>query len=145
MLDVDVVCGRVRPCTSKPCPIETRRPPSCCVNLIAINGKVKKRTVLNLSDWPPELVEGFKALLKGGTVLPAKQPVFTIKRSLPHGHIAAILGTLRKIGLDRMLGSAGNRYRELVIAMIVARLAAPTSKLATARALSPLTRHLQPG
>ena len=103
------------------------------------NGKVKKRTVLNLSDWPPELIEGFKALLKGGTVLPAKQPVFTIKRSLPHGHIAAILGTLRKIGLDRMLGPGGNRYRDLVIAMIVARLAAPTSKLATARALSPLT------
>lgn len=103
------------------------------------NGKVKKRTVLNLSDWPPELIEGFKALLKGGTVLPAKQPVFTIKRSLPHGHIAAILGTLRKIGLDRMLGPAGNRYRDLVIAMIGARLAAPTSKLATARALSPLT------
>ena len=103
------------------------------------NGKVKKRTILNLSDWPPELIEGFKALLKGGTVVAAKQPVFTIKRSLPHGHIAAILGTLRKIGLDRMFGPADNRYRDLVIAMIVARLAAPTSKLATARALSPLT------
>lgn len=61
------------------------------------NGKVKKRTLLNLSDWPPELVEGFKALLKGGAVVPKGQPVFTIKWSLPHGHIAAILGTLRKI------------------------------------------------
>lgn len=103
------------------------------------NGKVKKRTLLNLSDWPPELVEGFKALLKGGTVVPKDQPVFTIKRSLPHGHIAAILGTLRKTGLDRLLGPAGHRDRDLVIAMIVARLAAPTSKLATAKALSPLT------
>lgn len=103
------------------------------------NGKVKKRTLLNLSDWPPELVEGFKALLKGGAVVPKDQPVFTIKRSLPHGHIAAILGTLRKIGLDRLLGPAGHRDRDLVIAMIVARLAAPTSKLATAKALSPLT------
>ncbi|MGI9436417.1 MAG: hypothetical protein ACR2Q4_16585 [Geminicoccaceae bacterium] len=103
------------------------------------NGKVRKRTVLNLSDWPPELIEGFNALLKGGTVLPAKQPVFTIKRSLPHGHIAAILGTLRKSGLDRTLGPSGDRYRGLDIAMIVARLASPTSKLATARGLWPLT------
>jgi transposase len=103
------------------------------------NGKVKKRTLLNLSDWPPELVEGFKALLKGAAVVPKGQPVFTIKRSLPHGHVAAILGTLKKIGLDRLLGPAGHRDRDLVIAMIVARLAAPSSKLATAKALSPLT------
>ncbi len=103
------------------------------------NGKVKKRTLLNLSDWPAELVEGFKALLKGGTVVPKDQPVFTIKRSLPHGHVAAILGTLRKIGLDRLLGPAGHRDRDLVIAMIVARLAMPASKLATAKALSPHT------
>ena len=103
------------------------------------NGKVKKRTLLNLSDWPPELVEGFKALLKGGAVVPKDQPAFTIKRSLPHGHVAAILGTLRAIGLDRLLGPAGHRDRDLVIAMIVSRLAAPTSKLATAKALSPLT------
>ncbi len=101
------------------------------------NGKVKKRTILNLSDWPPELIQGFKALLKGGTVVPKNQPIFTIKRALPHGHVAAILGTLRKIGLDRLLGPAGHRDRDLVIAMIVARLAAPSSKLATAKALSP--------
>ena len=101
------------------------------------SGKVKKRTLLNLSDWPPELIEGFKALLKGGTVVPANQPVFSIRRSLAHGHVAAVLGTLRRIGLDRMLGPAGNRCRDLVIAMIVARLVAPSSKLATAKALSP--------
>ncbi len=103
------------------------------------NGRVKKRTLLNLSDWPSDLIEGFKALLKGGTVVPASQPVFNIRRELPHGHIAAILGTLRQIGLDRVLGPAGNRCRDLVIAMIVARLAAPASKLATAKALSPAT------
>jgi hypothetical protein len=102
-------------------------------------GKIKKRTLLNLSDWPPELIAGFKALLKGGTVVPANQPVFTIKRSLPHGHVAAALGTLRRIGLDRLLGPEGNRDRDLVIAMIVARVVAPASKLATAKALSPLT------
>ena len=104
-----------------------------------VDGKVKKRTLLNLSDWPVELVEGFRTLLKGATVLPPGQEPISIKRSLPHGHVAAVLGTLRLIGLDRLLGPAGNRCRDLVMAMIVARLIAPVSKLATARALDPAT------
>jgi transposase len=104
-----------------------------------VGGEVKKRTLLNLSDWSPALVEGLRALLKGGTVLPPGQDAVTIKRSLPHGHVAAVLGTLRRIGLDRLLGPAGNRCRDLVIAMIVARLIAPVSKLATAKALDPAT------
>src|SRR5438105_1003648 len=104
-----------------------------------VDGKVKKRTLLNLSDWSVELVEGFRALLKGATVLPPGQEPISIKRSLPHGHVAAVLGTLRLIGLDRLLGPAGNRCRDLVMAMIVARLIAPVSKLATARALDPAT------
>jgi hypothetical protein len=87
-----------------------------------IGGKVKKRTLLNLSDWSPSLLEGLRALLKGGFVLPPGQEAITIKRSLPHGHVAAALGTLRTIGLDRVLGPAGNRCRDLVIAMIVTRL-----------------------
>ena len=62
-----------------------------------------------------------------------------VRRALPHGHVAAVLGTLRDIGLDRLLGPSGNRCRDLVIAMIVARLIAPASKLATARMLDPLT------
>ena len=62
-----------------------------------------------------------------------------VRRALPHGHVAAVLGTLRDIGLDRLLGPADNRCRDLVIAMIVARLIAPASKLATARMLDPLT------
>ena len=100
------------------------------------NGKVKKRTLLNLSDWPPELIEGFKALLKGGTVVPAAQPVFSIRRALPHGHVAAVLGTLRRIGLDRMLGPAGNRCRDLVIAMIVAPSSGHAGMLALSIAAS---------
>ena len=104
-----------------------------------VGGKIKKRTLLNLSDWSPSLIEGLRALLKGGTVLPPGQEAITIKRSLPHGHVAAVLGTLRRIGLDRLLGPAGNRCRDLVIAMIVARLIAPVSKLATAKALDPAT------
>src|SRR5712691_6610894 len=104
-----------------------------------VGDKVKKRTLLNLSDWPRPLVEGLRALLKGGTALPPGQEAIVIKRSLPHGHVAAVLGTLRRIGLDRLLGPAGNRCRDVVLAMIVARLIAPASKLATAKALDPAT------
>jgi hypothetical protein len=101
--------------------------------------KIKKRTIANLSDWPTELVEGLRTLLKGGTAAPADQQSIIVRRSLPHGHVAAVLGVLRDIGLDRVLGPAGNRPRDLVIAMIVARLIAPASKLATARMLDPAT------
>jgi hypothetical protein len=102
-------------------------------------GQIKKRTLLNLSDWPAERIAGFKMLLKGGTVIPGDQPAITIIRSLPHGHVAAALGTARKIGLDRLLGPDGNRCRDLVLALLVSRLLDPGSKLAAARALSPDT------
>ena len=102
-------------------------------------GKVKKRTLLNLSDWPADRVAGFKMLLKGGAVIPQDQQAITITRSLPHGHVAAALGTARKIGLDRLLGPEGNRCRDLVLALAVSRLLEPGSKLAAARALSPET------
>jgi transposase len=101
--------------------------------------KIKKRTIANLSDWPTEIVEGLRTLLKGGKVAPADQESIIVRRALPHGHVAAVLGTLRNIGLERMLGPPRNRCRDLVIAMIVARLIAPASKLATARMLDPLT------
>ncbi len=109
-------------------------------------GKVKKRTLLNLSDWPHERIAGFKALLKGGTVIPRDQDAITIIRSLPHGHVDAALGTARKIGLDRLLGpkpapaqAGGNRCRDLILALVVGRILDPGSKLAAARALSPDT------
>lgn len=102
-------------------------------------GKIKKRTLLNLSDWPRERIAGFKTLLKGGSVIPAGQDAITILRALPHGHVAATLGTARKIGLDRLLGPAGNRCRDLVLALVVSRILDPGSKLAAARVLSPDT------
>src|SRR5215469_6550607 len=102
-------------------------------------GKVKKRTLLNLSDWPQDRIAGFKLVLKGGTVIPGDQQAITIIRSLPHGHVTAALGTARKIGLDRLLGPDGNRCRDLVLALVVSRLLDPGSKLAAARALSPDT------
>jgi DDE family transposase len=102
-------------------------------------GRVRKRTLCNLTNWPAHLIEGLRALLRDGSVLPPGVDALTIRRSLPHGHIAAVLGTLRTIGLDRLLGPAGNRCRDLTLAMIVARLVAPASKLATAKALDPAT------
>ena len=53
------------------------------------DGKVKKRTLANLTDWPKELVEGFRALLKGGKVVAVEREAVSILRSLPHGHVAA--------------------------------------------------------
>jgi transposase len=102
------------------------------------NGKVRKRTLCNLSDWPTAHVEGLRGVLKGGTVIPADRDAFTILRSLPHGHVAA-LGTARKIGLDRLLGPGSDRCRDLVLALLIGRILEPTSKLAAARALSPAT------
>ncbi len=66
--------------------------------------RIRKRTLLNLSDWPAERVEGLRALLKGGVVLPAGEAAFTVERSLPHGAVAAALGMARAAGLDRLLG-----------------------------------------
>ncbi len=67
------------------------------------NGKVGKRTLCNLSDWPAAYIEGLRGVLKGGTVIAAEREAFTVIRSLPHGHVAAAPGTARRIGLDRIV------------------------------------------
>jgi len=98
-------------------------------------GRVRKRTLANLSDWPTSLVEGFRTLLKGGVAV--AEAGIAIRRSLPHGHAAAVLGTIRAIGLDRLLGRPSDkRLAPLAIALIVSRLISPASKLATARDLA---------
>jgi hypothetical protein len=99
------------------------------------NGRVRKRTLANLSDWPTPLVEGFRTLLKGGVAVAAEG--IRIRRALPHGHAAAVLGTIRAIGLDRLLGKPiDQRLVTLAIALIASRLISPASKLATARDLA---------
>jgi hypothetical protein len=97
-------------------------------------GKIKKRTLLNLSSWPTEQVEGLRIILKGGTALPPGEQPFTIRRSLPHGHVAAVLGMARKLKLDKLLPKS--RLGKLALAMTVARVIEPAAKLATARQLS---------
>jgi transposase len=97
------------------------------------DGKVKHRTLGNLSHLPADLIETIRRRLSGEA--PVQAGPITINRSLPHGHVAAALGTLRKCGLDDVLASRVSRQRSLVVGMIVARILEPASKLATAREL----------
>src|ERR1700757_5528263 len=101
-------------------------------------GRVRNRTLANLSAWPTALVEGFRTLLKGGLAVAADG--IRIRRARPHGHAAAVLGTIRAIGLARLLGKpADKRLALLAIALIASRLISPASKLATARELAAAT------
>ncbi len=105
-------------------------------------GKVKSRTLANITDWPPETIAMLRRVLKGETLVPVGEG-FEIVRSLPHGHVAAVLGTLRRLKVGPMLASkkgpmpASKKVplRDLVVAMIVARVIDPRSKLGTARGL----------
>jgi hypothetical protein len=101
-------------------------------------GKVKTRTLANLSHWPDAKVAALRRVLRGETVIAAAERV-EIERSLPHGHVAAVLGTLRAIGLDRLLPRRPDRLAKLALALIVARVVEPAAKLATARQLSEAT------
>ena len=103
------------------------------------DGKVRKRTLANLSKWPATLVKGLKILLKGGRAVARLEDAFHIARSLPHGHVAAVLGTLKKLRLDRSIAGTASPERQRVIALIAARILDPGSKLATARGLAQAT------
>jgi transposase len=96
--------------------------------------KVKHQTLGNISHLPPRVVEIIRAALRGREFLPVDESL-EIRRTLPHGHVAAVLGSLRKIGLENLLASRRCRSRDLVVAMVVARVLDPCSKLATARGL----------
>ncbi len=97
-------------------------------------GKVKNRTLANLSSWPEAKVEALSRALKG--LPPAGlEGMVEVSRSLPHGHVAAVLGTARALGLEELIDPAPSRQRDLVTAMAVAQVLAPDSKLAIARGL----------
>jgi transposase len=103
-------------------------------------GRAQKRTLANLSKLPSDVIDALKAFLKGGTVLGTGPDDLEIERSLPHGHVAAALGTIRKIALDRLILSTAKdevsrRHCDLVVAMMVDRLIAPRSKLGFVRAV----------
>jgi hypothetical protein len=104
------------------------------------DGKVKSRTLANLSHWPLAKIERLRRVLRD-EVLSSAEDGLSMLRSLPHGHVAAVLGSARKIGLERLLAAAGAPARPLalVLAMIIARVIDPASKLATARQLDAAT------
>jgi Transposase DDE domain len=98
-------------------------------------GKVKTRTLANLSHWPEHKVQTLKRALKGLPAAADLSEAFEITRSLPHGHVAAVLGTARALGIEELIDRTASRRRDLVTAMLVAQVIAPGSKLATARGL----------
>ena len=99
-------------------------------------GKVKNRTLANLSAWPEAKVDALTRVLKGQPPPAAGlDGAFEITRSLPHGHVAAVLGTARQLGLDELINPVPSRQRDLVTAMAAAQVIAPDSKLAIARGL----------
>ena len=98
---------------------------------VRVGNKVRKQTLANLSHLPVELIDIIRRYLVGETFSGSNE-VFQIERSLPHGHLAAVLGTLWGLMIDKMLGMRSSLQKILSVAMIVARIIDPRSKLATA-------------
>lgn len=94
--------------------------------------RIRKRTVANLTDWPSDQVETLRRVLKGETLVPVDK-AFVIERSLPHGHVEAVLLAMRRLGMAELLSSHRCRERDLVLAMLVEQVIHPCSKLATTR------------
>ena len=97
-----------------------------------VGNKTRQRTLANLSDWPPEKIETFRRLLRDETLV-SPQDLLATEKSLPHGHVQAILEMIARLKLDQVISSQPCRERDLVVAMIVERLIDPCSKLATTR------------
>ncbi len=103
------------------------------------DNKVKHQTLGNISHLPPHIIDVIKGALRGETYVPTSA-AFNIVRSLPHGHVAAVLGTLRRLDLERGLATRPSRQRDLAVAMIVSQVIAPGSELATCRGFRDQTR-----
>jgi hypothetical protein len=101
--------------------------------------RTRKRTIANITDWPAVQVEALRAVLKGDYQLLAPAAGFSIERTRPHGHVAAVLGTLRQLRLESLLAAQHCAERDAVVAMIAARILQPRSKLATVRELRTAT------
>ena len=115
-------------------------PPAILLRQAWREGKrIRRRTIANLSKLPPALIEGIRTVVRGGVAFESLDRAVSIRRALPHGHVAAILGTCQKLGLERILHRNPSRRRDLALAAVAARVHAPDSKLATARRLSPET------
>jgi hypothetical protein len=96
------------------------------------NSKVRSRTLANLTSLPLEQIRQISRVLKGESLVPVDD-AFRITRSLPHGHVQAVLAMLRRLGLETLIASRPCRERDLVVAMIAQRILHPSSKLAATR------------
>jgi hypothetical protein len=94
--------------------------------------KIRKRTIANITHWPAHKVEALRRVLRDEPLVPVAE-AFVVERSMPHGHVEAVLGTIKRLELDRMISSRRCRERDLVVALIAERLIHPCSKLATTR------------
>jgi hypothetical protein len=100
--------------------------------------RVRKQTLANLSHLPPEAIDAVRRVLRGETLVGADDAL-SIERSLPHGHVAAVLGVLRDLDLERLLGRERCRERDLCVAMICQRLLGAGSKLSATRRFAQTT------
>ena len=113
-------------------------PPAVLLRQAWREGKrIRRKTIANLSKLPPHTIDAIRTILKGGVAFPRLDQAVTIRRSLPHGHVAALLGLALQLNFPRLLHRNPSRERSLALAAICARLLQPASKLATARCLSP--------
>jgi len=120
--------------------VPNRNSPFCTLlrEVYREGGKVKKRTIANLTNWAPEIVAGLRGLLKGAKLASVEDSHdFEVVRSLPHGHIAVILGEIKTLQLDRLLLSRSCPENNLALAMIISRIINPQSKIATAERFGP--------
>jgi len=119
--------------------VKNRNSPPCILlrESYRTKGKVMKRTLANVTDWPPHILEKFKRVLKQEEE--GCHSDFEIVRSLPHGHVSAILGTIKKLGLDKVIFSKPSRERSIILALITQRMINPCSKLNSVRNLSEQT------
>ena len=126
-------------CASRKSSTAIRRRPSFCARAIARGQGGKSRTLASISHWPEAKIDSLRRVLAGEALLPVAAERFEIVRALAHGHVAAVLGTVRRLGLDKALPKGPQRRAKLILAMIVARVVAPAAKLATARHVSETT------
>ena len=127
--------------TSNPFPTATAARRSCCATPKRNGKRIERKTLANLSKTPAFIVDAIRILLKGGVIVNSLDQAFTVNRSLPHGHVAALVALASQIGLPRILHRTGSRQRDLALAAIIARIQTRHCQSAFARNCRQLPGH----
>ncbi|MCY4206209.1 MAG: hypothetical protein OXE92_10850 [Bacteroidetes bacterium] len=101
--------------------------------------KIIKTTIANITGFPKPIIEGLRILFRGGTAVKSIEDAFDVKSNKPHGHVAAVLGVMKQLGMAELIAPRNSRFRRLVLGMIAARVLAPASKLTTSAMLDART------